>query len=112
MSDSLADLQRIRSHEEQLTSSSSEPICRPDLIRAIWQLYREWADDAEEVLSRAKSVDKSLQGIEQLDDAIGRVLARLSVTPEQTIRALEQAIRGEVVPVKELRDDLRARVRA
>jgi hypothetical protein len=112
VSDSLADLQRIRSDEEQLTSSSSEPVCRPDVIRAIWQLYREWADDAEEVLSRAKSVDKSLQGIEQLDDAIGRVLARLSVTPDQTIRGLEQAIRGEIVPAKELRDELRARLRA
>src|SRR5690348_5240786 len=80
LNDSLADLQRISNHEEQLTSSSPEPVCRPDVIRAIWQLYREWVDDAEKILSRAKSVDKSLKGIEQLDNAIGRVLARLSVT--------------------------------
>jgi hypothetical protein len=110
--DSLADLQRLRGHEEQLVNSSPIPVCRPDIIRALWQLYREWADDAEEVLSRAKSVDNSLQGIDRLYDAIGRVRARLSVSPEQTIRAMEQAIRGEVVPVKELRDELRARLRA
>jgi len=111
MHDSLTDFHRIRSYDDRLAMSSPEPVCRPDVVRALWQLYRRWADDAEQVLARAKSVDKSLQGIEQLNDAIGRVLARLSVTPDQTIRAMEQAMRGEVVPIKELRDELRARLR-
>ena len=106
--DSLADLQRIRNHEEQLATSSPEPVCRPDVVRALWQLYRQWADDAEQVLARAKSVDKSLQDIDRLDDAVGRVRARLSISPDQTIRAMEQAIRGEGIPAKELRDELRA----
>jgi hypothetical protein len=47
-----------------------------------------------------------------LEDAYGRVSARLKLTPEMIARATEQVRQGQAIPIKELRDELRARVRA
>ena len=44
-------------------------------------------------------------------DAYGRVRARLKLTPEMITHAMEQIRQGQAVPMKELRDELRARVR-
>ena len=49
--------------------------------------------------------------LEQLDRAIGSTRARLKLRPEQVVSATRQALAGQVIPMEELRNELRARVR-
>jgi hypothetical protein len=115
----LADLQRLRDDERAFTAARADDAgddgLEPDLLRSLWQLYAQWASDAEQVLTRVRglnSAGQSVRDADRLEDAHGSVRARLGVTPEQVLRAREQVQRGQAIPAKELRDDLRARLRA
>lgn len=92
----------------------ADPVVDLELRRSIWQLYGEWAAEAEQVYARARSLEPSgirLETVERLDDAIGRVSARLSLRPEQVANAKEQVRQGQTVLAKELTDELHARLR-
>jgi hypothetical protein len=113
---SLDDVRRIREYEQVFVFGALRPHDL-DLAarRSVWEMFAAWADDAEQVLARAKSVARAgvpISGADQLDDAIGRVRARLTVTPEQVLAAKEQVRQGQFVPAKELRHELHARRRA
>ncbi|HXE52917.1 MAG TPA: hypothetical protein VN541_07885 [Tepidisphaeraceae bacterium] len=117
MRSSLADLDRVKDYEKRYVAdrSGDQETEKLDLLRSVWNLYREWAADANQVLTRAKSLhsDPRLKGsIDRLDDAIGRVEARLSLKPEQIMAGIEQARRGQIIPAGELRRELHARLRA
>jgi hypothetical protein len=111
-----ADFERLREYQQQFaTARLSDPAQELERDRAVWQLYSAWADEAEQVLSRASAraaAGAAIKGLDRLDDAIGRTRARLSVTPEQIARGREQARQGQFVPAKGLRDELHARLRA
>jgi hypothetical protein len=111
---SLADLERVREYESNLAMPQvHDPAVDLKLSRSIWQLYKDWAADAEQVLGRARSLmGVHVEGAERLDDAIGRILARVSVAPEQIAKAKQQVREGQFIPAKELRDELNARLRA
>jgi hypothetical protein len=116
ISNSLADLEQLRDYERQVTSPAvDDPRVELELLQSIWHLYAQWASEAVEVFQRARSL-KSDETVAtttaQLNDAIGHVQARLSVKPEQIMRAKEQARQGQFIPAKELRDELNARLRA
>lgn len=83
------------------------------LSREIYLLHENWAVSAEKVLTRAKQIlaPKAAE-VEQLEDALARTRALLLHTPEKQARAFEQVRSGRGIPVKELRDDLNARLRA
>jgi hypothetical protein len=112
----LDDVRRIRDYEQQFVfGAKRQPEADLAIRRSVWEMFSVWADDAEQALARAMSVAHTscpVPGAEHLDDTIGRVRARLTVTPEQVIRAMEQVRQGQFVPVKELRDMLHARPRA
>lgn len=114
VTDVLADLDQLAEYERDFVTQSREASQELEVRRRVWQVYAEWAQRAQSVLDRARSyAGKDLAAeIDQLDRAIGRVQARLMVTPEQTARAIEDARQGRVIPAKELRDELRARLRA
>jgi hypothetical protein len=117
VADQLSELDRLGEYERQFASTPGrDPGHELDVRRTVWLLYAAWADEADLVLSRARSWDSAGAAVpasaDQLDQAIGRVRARLSVPPEQTARAIEDARQGRVIPAKELRDELRARLRA
>ena len=107
---SLADYERLRTYEQQFaTARLSEPAQELERDRAVWQRYSEWTDEAEQVLSRARArvaAGTAIEGLDRLDDAIGRTRARLSVTPEQLAKGREQVRQGQFVPARELRDEL------
>jgi hypothetical protein len=114
---SLDDLERVHRYDGQTDSFSvDDPQRRLELLNAVWQLFHEWANDAERLLDRVKpylsstSADREL--VARLSDAVGRTRARLSVSPEATARALSDAKAGRTVPLEALRDELRARLRA
>jgi hypothetical protein len=113
---SLADFARVRDYEEQFAwSARREPQEDLEVMRTVAGLYADWADEAAQVIKRVESLgggSRRIAGIEELHDALGRTRARLTVTPEQIANAKEQVRQGRVVPAKELRDELHARLRA
>jgi hypothetical protein len=115
LSASLADLERLREYERRFaTSAASEPLSELAVLRSIFKMYEHWAEDAEQVLVRVRALrPEELPSVEvnRLDDAIGTILARLTVGPERIVKSKEQARQGQFVPAKELRDELHARLR-
>lgn len=116
VADSLAEFARISEYERQFVwPVELDPAADLAVMRATWRLYLEWADEAEQVLDRVSVADSSggaVVGVTELNLALGRTRARLTVTPEQIARSKEQARQGQFVPAKELRDELNARLRA
>jgi hypothetical protein len=117
ISSSLDDLERVHGYDRQTNCFSvDDPQRRLELLGAVWQLFHDWANDAERVLDRVKpylsSTDADRELVTRLSDAVGRTQARLSVSPEATARALSDAKAGRTVSLEALRDELRARLRA
>jgi hypothetical protein len=112
---SLADLDRLQLYERRLASSEgTEPSSELELLRSIFQMYDEWAREAEQVLARIRGLvpgEVPANEVDRLDHAIGTIRARLTVSPERIVKSKEQARQGEFVPAKELRDELHARLR-
>jgi hypothetical protein len=112
----LADWQRVLDCEQQLASTPfADESHEARVNRSLYQAYQQWSAEAGRVLARARELAAAgfpVQGAQALEQAHGRAAARLKLTPEMMERATAQARRGEGVPLKELRDELRARVRA
>ena len=114
----LLDLDRLRNDERALMAARAgdeNDGLDLDVVRSLWELYAQWAQEAEEVLTRARSLRAArpaVRDVARLEDAYGSVRARLSVTPEQVMQGRQQVRQGDGVPAKELRDELRSRVRA
>jgi hypothetical protein len=110
----LEDVRRIREYERQfIFQTEREPAVDLEARRSVWRMFEVWAEEAEQVLSRAASVARSgapVAGVAELEDAVGRVRARLTVRPEQIARAREQEWQRQFVPVKELRGEFHARL--
>jgi len=75
-------------------------------------MYDQWATYAESLLARIRSVQSSrpVKGLGELNEAIGRTRAMLSVTLEDLHRAEEQFRNGQTISLEEVRRDLRASV--
>ena len=112
----LADHDRLRRDEQAVLAARAgdhDDGLDLDLLRSLWDLYSDWARDAEQVLARVRTVVSNGHGdLARLEDAYGTVRARLSVTPERLMQGRQQVSEGNAVPAGELRDELRARIRA
>lgn len=112
---SLSDLDHLRGYEQDLRLGEiNDSALESELRRTIWQLYKEWAIGAQDLYQRAKSLRRdgqAIAGVDRLNDEIGKIEARLTVTPEKTLKARQQAREGHIIPAKELRDELNARLR-
>ena len=113
---SLADFDRLLEYESHLGSSAADqPEANTDIGTSLYELFKQWALEAEQVLSRTRQLAQTglqIHEVEKLEDAFGRVRARLQLTPRIIARARQQVANGEAIPMKELRNDLHARVRA
>jgi hypothetical protein len=110
---SLSDLARVREYEVQFGSPELTSPSAIDVLTSVYRLYEQWAREAEQVRSRLEALRQtghSVPASDSLEDAYGRVRARLEVTPEKMSRALEQVRQGEIVSGQGLRDELRTRL--
>jgi len=112
----LADWQRLLEYEQEFASlSCATPALDDERNRSMYGMYENWAEDAKEVLARVRSCAASGRAVANagdLEDAYARVRARLGLTPEMVSHAMEQVRQGQARPLKELRDELLARIRA
>ena len=112
----LSDLGHLRGYERILSLSTvTDSRLELELRQAIWHLYKDWEVAAIELYDRAIALRRSgvgVQGINDLRDEIGRTQARLTLKPEQIVKARQQVRDGHVVLAKELRDELNAQIRS
>jgi len=109
----LADLDRIGEYERQFGSPDVYGDSAVEVLQSIYKLYEDWEGEAEQVLTRARQVSgrgKHIDRLGQLEDACGRVYARLGITPEKMARSIEQLRTGRVVSAETIRNELRARL--
>ena len=98
LSDCLGDFRKLKSSDVKSLELAD--------LRERWNQVNYWVNRAEDLFDRLP------ERHEELGVAIARGKAELMVRPEQVIRAMEQIKRGETIPAKELRNELRARLRA
>ncbi len=112
----LADWERVLECEAQFGCIAFETATdRSRVNRSLYQLYQDWAKEAEQVLIRTRQLTHAGHAVanaEALEDAFGRVRGRLNMTPEMFDRAREQIRQGQGIPMPERANGLRARVRA
>lgn len=108
----LAEGRALRQHDEQLFPARDEP----SALRASHQLHgawRRWVDQAELIRELVRPIlhtGRQVSGADELGHAIGRARAMLTITPEDQLAGAEQVRRGHVVPIVEVRGELRDRV--
>ncbi|HEX4796594.1 MAG TPA: hypothetical protein VH370_22575 [Humisphaera sp.] len=112
----LADWERLKEYEQEFGPGvEDDPAIARDVLRSMYNMLREWAEDADQILGRARKLaaaGRSAPKIEALEDAYCMACARLKLTPEDMMRAMEQVRQGKAIPAEELRNELRARLRA
>jgi hypothetical protein len=112
----LGDLARLRaSEDEQFQVEVGDFNLDLARLRSVWLTFEQWVNRAEQIRSKVCAEEASNLphgALTALDDGIGCVRARLSVTPEQIAKANEQVRRGQWMPAKELRDEFNSRLRA
>lgn len=107
--------QILRIEQEFLPSEWADPAAGIELERSIYSLHRQWIAEAEEVLQRVRhlvALGAGVKDVGAIEDAYASTVARLKLTPERTARGLTQAAQGESTPAEDLRNELRARIRA
>src|SRR6266699_3377434 len=107
----LADLDRLGDYERlcRVAPDASDVQPTSALEESLHRLYAQWADEANQVADRARSLadrGSGIAGADRLRDAIGHTRARLGVTPEQLANGIRQALEGQFIPSRELRDEL------
>lgn len=106
----LAEARALRQHEGQLFPASDDPAAlqTAERLRDAW---RAWVSGAESLLARLRPLIDSkrhIPGVHDLDYAIGRANAMLSLSPEEMQRRREQVRAGRVYAIEEARRELRA----
>ncbi|HSU66075.1 MAG TPA: hypothetical protein VLJ39_04355 [Tepidisphaeraceae bacterium] len=83
----------------------------PHGAAAMRSLYQQWASQADELLARLRNYglhEQLEEKYEELERAVGRTLAMLSVTLDSLAQADEQARTGQTFSLEEVRRELRA----
>lgn len=106
----LAEAKALRQHDDRLypVEGDGPALAAAMQLRSAWQ---RWADDADALLDRIRPHLKQkvhVIGALDLDYAIGRARAMLSLTPEAVMASREQVRRGAVRSAEEVRRELRA----
>ncbi|HSZ54179.1 MAG TPA: hypothetical protein VK797_00850 [Tepidisphaeraceae bacterium] len=111
---SLSDLRRIDDYEQEFGLPDFRSPSAAEIMSSVYRLYEQWAGEAEQILRRVRRLiagGRSISSAAALEDAFGRVQARLGLTPEKIARGIEDARQGRTVPVQAIRDELRDRLR-
>ncbi len=105
----LAEALALRQHDDQLYPATHDPA----VMRTAEQLHAawgKWADAADGLYHRILPLlqaKRHVAGAHDLDYAIGRTRAMISITPQQMFARQEQVHRGETKTLQEVRRELR-----
>jgi hypothetical protein len=105
----LAEARALRQHDDHLFPVSGDAAGRA-VAEQLHLAWRKWADEAAAVYERLRPLLDTRQhvaGAHDLDYAIGRVQAMLTLSPADVQARQEQVRRGDVLPPEEVRRELR-----
>jgi hypothetical protein len=109
------DFVRLKEYESEfsptLTDGKDDQAALP-VLRSIWELWEQWAREAETLVSRFRELQSAghdVAGIDGLLDDFSFAQARLKMHPENHVTAMQQIRRGEAVAAEGLRNELRRR---
>jgi len=95
-------------HEHDAGLYPADPICLP-AARELYDAWRRWSEGADALLHRARLLsDAEIPEMNLLRDEIGRIQSMLGMPPDLIAKRREQALRGDVRPLEEVRRELRA----
>jgi hypothetical protein len=105
----LAEARALRQHDEHLFPASADAagLALAEQLHLAW---RRWADEAAALYERVRPLLDARQhvaGAHDLDYAIGRAQAMLTLSPADIQARQEQVRRGEVLSPEEARRELR-----
>jgi hypothetical protein len=112
----LVDLEQIRVLDDAIdrdVRSGSDRFYKK-ASEGIRDIYEKWYRHAKLVLERLDRIEAKGPRVklrDQLRDEYGWIGAMLDITPQKIAHAMAQVRRGQVRTAKEVRDELRARVR-
>lgn len=111
----LGDWERVLECEKEIgTKKFADPAHERAVTRSLYEVYEKWVAETGPLLVRTRQLTASghpVKGAETLEHAFGRAQARLKLKPEMIEMAVEQVRQGHGIPLGELRDELRARLR-
>ena len=105
----LAEARALRQHDEHLFPDPKDDAAL-QLANRLRDSWRQWYDEAVRLLQRMQAAhpNRHVAGIADLDYSIARARFNLGTTPQLVQARHEQAERGEVVTIEELRRELRS----
>lgn len=109
----LAEARALRAYDDRMYPRDADPagLAAADKIHAAWG---RWADAAEVLEDRVRPLVKTtrqpVQGIGDLGHEIGRIRARLQVTPQSCVDGRDEVRQGRTVSHEEVRREFRDRV--
>ncbi len=107
---SLGDWCRIRQYEKDFTPVDwTDRATALEIDRSIYALHADWAAEADQILQRVRRLAESGHPVpktDELQDALGLTRARLELTPETIAGAMDRMHPGQIIPAKDLRNEL------
>jgi hypothetical protein len=116
VSATIHQFEKITELDEGLASPAENEGVPFDMDTALGQrlMYEECAKDAERVLARVSRLERDsrckVPGSDGLRLWHAKTMAMLSVSVQELARGLEEANRGNLIPVAVIRNELRARL--
>jgi hypothetical protein len=108
----LAEARALRAYDEQMYPRDADPssLAAANEVHAAWA---RWADAAEGLEGRVRPLEKMRRhvlGFIDLGHEIGRIRARLQVTPQSVLDDREEIRQGKTISHEEVRREFRHRV--
>ena len=111
MSAALTEAEALRDLDDQLYPDAHGP-GRLDNARRLHTLWRKWAEEGGALLRRIIREDASIRSrpdVLQLRQEVALAEALIEQPPEMLLQGIEEARAGDVMPIEEVRRELRAR---
>lgn len=105
----LGELRQIEMIEEGLAPAGLTHFDRPTVV-LIRGMYEQWARESESLLTRIEQAEQRFAAVppaQPLRDALGRVLAMLSVSLEDMEAGRRDIAEGRLISAEEVRRELR-----
>ena len=108
----LAEAAALRRYDDRLFPREEADL---PVAQSIHHAWRAWVDEARSLLSELRTNGFDPSAVERFEEfryAIDRTRAVLQITPERSLRGLQQARRGEGIEMAEAREHVARRRRA
>jgi len=108
----LSELEQIEKIDQSLAPEDPLQFDRRT-VGLLRSMYEQWARETQGLLERVARLEErsgAIAGAQGLRDAHGRTMAMLSISLEHMEEARQQVAEGRLIPIEEVRRELRLKV--